>query len=128
MKKYLNLSFVLLFSVISLVLASCGNDDNEGVRSVEGTWVSESSNASVTNYCRFMNGGKYIAVTVSIIDGAQRVNVSETGWSQKGKELMVGAYDATIIKVTDTELVIISMGNQISYRKCSASEMDQYLY
>ena len=131
MKKHLNIFVAVLFSALSISLVACSKDDEpEEGPNIIGTWENVGELASavgVTQYIQFNEGGLYYEVNVypSYLGG--EVDVNKWTWSLSGNTLKVNGETSTVKSVSDTKLVIETLGINQEYKKVADSVIDKYL-
>ena len=135
MAKYLKLFMVALFATFTFTLTSCGDDDepNEDVSKskIIGTWkvntmqISDSWNQ--IDYDRFNEDGSYINVTVVVFEGMEDVVKSTGRWSLNGNKITIDGTAGTIKSISDSKMIVSSPMGDVTYTRCSDSEMNKYL-
>ena len=135
MAKYLKLFMVALFATLTFSLTSCGDDDEPNgdvsKSKIIGTWkvntmhVSDSWNQ--IDYDRFNEDGSYINVTVVVFEGMEDVVKSTGRWSLDGNKITIDGTVGTIKSISDSKMIVSSPMGDITYTRCSDSEMNKYL-
>ena len=125
---------VAVFATMSLVVTGCSKDDDGDTSgNIVGTWenVSElSSSLGVTNYVQFNANGSYYEVNV--LSGFGKVEVLHGNWSQSGSTITVSggnvtAVTATVKSVSNSSLILETMGISQTYKKVEDSTIEKYL-
>ena len=102
MKKCYYLLMVMLMALVSVGLASCGDDDEPKGADIVGTWAVETN--MIADYgilCQFTKDGKFHEVQISIFEGKTLVNYACHGtYTVSGNKLTV-----TYIYENETETV-----------------------
>lgn len=132
MKKYFKFFYLALCAVLAISVTSCSKDDDEPERSsnIVGTWENVGELASavgVTQYIQFNEGGVYYEVNVYPASLGGEVDVNKWTWSLSGKTLKVNGESSTVKSVSDTKLVIETLGINQEYKKVADSVIDKYL-
>lgn len=143
MKKYLYPFMVALMALSSFALVSCSDDsDDDGTvsASIVGTWKYEFLDSDELNdyfdeqYIQFKVDGTMIEVYISrFLVSETEVEISKTRWSCSGNTLTIyGNEDyvtstSEIIKLTDTYLMLSTLGIPTSYKRVPDSEIEKYL-
>ncbi len=134
MAKYIKFLFVALFATMTISLTSCSDDKDEPpVGNIIGTWRNVSS--GIIQYVQFRSDGTSNEVNIDEED--DDFWVLNCTWELNGNSLTVTNHDeewgidvpvvSTIEKLTDSELVIETLGIMQTFRKVSDSEIDEYL-
>lgn len=139
MKKYLYFLLVALFATMSFTLTSCGDDDDEptGSEKIEiiGTWKSttvlDEDGWTQTDYVQFKDGGSYVNVILTDLYGMEDKEVSKGTWSVNGNKITTktesGSFTSTIKNSTKDLLIIEALGEGMTYKRVSDSEINKYL-
>lgn len=139
MKKYLYFLLVALFATMSFALTSCGDDDDEptGSEKIEiiGTWKSttvlDEDGWTQTDYVQFKDGGSYVNVILTDLYGMEDKEVSKGTWSVNGNKITTkteaGSFTSTIKNSTKDLLIIEALGEEMTYKRVSDSEINKYL-
>lgn len=136
MAKYLKLFMVALFAALTFTLTSCGDDDEPSVGNIVGTWkltAGLSADYGITQYVQFRADGTATEVDIDE-DGTDVMNGT---WKLEGNLLTLINHDeewdmdiptvSTVEKVTNSELVLTTLGIKQTYKKVADSEIDKYL-
>lgn len=129
---------VALFATLTFTLTSCGDDNDEpSVGNIVGTWkITEGlvSEIGFDQYLQFRSDGTATEVD---IDMEGNFEVMNGPWKLEGNTLTLINHDdeldidiptiATVNKVTNSELVITTLGIKQVYKKVPDSEIDKYL-
>lgn len=148
MKKYLKLLLIALCASMSFTLVSCKDDDDDDAMggSIVGTWKIDSSKLfeemfdskiKSIGYYRFQQDGTYIELYYYKEPGEEaEIEVDHGKWSQSGNSLTIKIDGETIkgkiISMDNSSFTLVAdteMGPSMTliFKKCSDSEMDQYL-
>ena len=142
MKKYLYPFMVALMAISSFTFVSCSDDGDDGAMSasIVGTWKFEFLDSDELNdyfdeqYIQFRADGTMIEVYISrFLVSEAEVEISKTRWSCSGNTLTIyGNEDyvtstSEIIKLTDTYLMLSTLGIPTSYKRVPDSEIEKYL-
>ena len=137
MAKYIKLLMVALFATMTFALTSCGDDDDEPSNSdIVGTWkisAGASVDLGIKQYVQFKKNGVFTEVDID----EEGITIMKGSWEIHGKTLLVTNHDeefgidipveSEIWKLTDSELVLVTLGFKQTYKKVADSEIEKYL-
>ncbi len=139
MKKFLYQFMVTLMAISSFALVSCSDDDNDdGLSSdIVGTWKVDFLDSILNEqYIQFRSDGQFIEVFIDkfMVDSEDEIEITRGQWKCTGNTLTLipnSDYYITstseIIKLTDTDLMLSTLGISTSYKRVDDSEIEKYL-
>ena len=132
MKKCYYLLMVMLMALVSIGVASCGDDEPKD-GSIVGTWQFIDDEGDVT-LLQFAKGGKFNEVDLVQEEGAIDVYVYHGNYSVSGNKLTITyeyTYESETVDCTysvkDDELTITSSGDTNTLIRVDDSVIERYL-
>lgn len=137
MAKYIKLLMVALFATMTFALTSCGDDDDEpSTANIVGTWkisAGASVDLGIKQYVQFKKNGGCTEVDID----EDSITIMEGSWELRGSTLLMTNHDeelgidipteSEVWKLTDSELVLVTLGFKQTYKKVADSEIEKYL-
>lgn len=134
MKKHIYLLLVAFWATMSFSLTSCSDKDDEPSNgNIVGSWKVNgiADYMDGENYWQFREDGVYVDVLIYGGEIAQLIGKYHTEystWSLEGNTLKIkGSPDATITKLTSTEMVTEFMGVKTTYTRVSDEMVNEYI-
>lgn len=134
MAKYLKLFMVALFATLTFTLTSCGDDDEPSVGNIVGSWKCVDYEAfGVIQYLQFRADGTVTEVDIDedgpdVMNGTWKLERDLLTFINNDEEWDMDIPTvSTVEKVTNSELVLTTLGIKLTYKKVADSEIDKYL-
>lgn len=135
MKKYLYQFFVVVLAITSFTFVSCSDNDEEVSSSdIVGTWEWDSFNTEAfgKQYVQFNPNGEFIEVDVDGYGSEGDVDIIRGQWKKVGNTISISGKGVTpitskITNLTNTDLTLVGLGIQMSYKRVDDSVIEKYL-
>lgn len=136
MKKFFYQLVVILMAILPIAFVSCSDDDDEVLSSNDlvGTWKWDSFGGNEmedffgNQYLQFSANGQFVEVDIY----NDEVDVTRGEWRRSGNTITISAKGSItttteIFGLTSTDLILVTLGIPMSYKRVDDSDIEQYL-